>query len=65
MTILVTGGAGYIGRHICRALGKAEVVALDDLRNTSRAALPPGIPLIQEELSQAKVDWTRVEAVIH
>jgi len=65
MTILVTGGAGYIGRHICRALGKAEVVALDDLRNTSRAALPPGIPLIQEELSQAKVDWTHIDAVIH
>jgi len=65
MTILVTGGAGYIGRHICRALGKAEVVALDDLRNTSRAALPPGIPLIQEELSQAKVDWTHIDAVIN
>ena len=63
--ILVTGGAGYIGRHICRALGKAEVVALDDLRNTSRAALPPGVTLIQEELSKAEVDWSRIEAVIH
>ena len=63
--ILVTGGAGYIGRHICRALGNAEVVALDDLRNTSRAALPPGISLIQEELSTARTDWTRVDAVIH
>jgi UDP-glucose 4-epimerase len=63
--ILVTGGAGYIGRHICRALGKAEVVALDDLRNTSRAALPPGVSLIQEELSTARIDWTRVDAVVH
>jgi UDP-glucose 4-epimerase len=63
--ILVTGGAGYIGRHICRALGKAEVVALDDLRNTSRAALPPGVSLIQEELSKATIDWKRVDAVVH
>lgn len=63
--ILVTGGAGYIGRHICRALGKAEVAALDDLRNTSRAALPPGVTLIEEELSKSRIDWTRVEAVVH
>lgn len=63
--ILVTGGAGYIGRHICRALGKADVTALDDLRNTSRTALPPGVTLREEELSKARVDWTRVEAVIH
>jgi len=63
--ILVTGGAGYIGRHICRALGNAEVVALDDLRNSSRAALPPGVSLMQEELSEAKVDWASVEAVVH
>lgn len=63
--ILVTGGAGYIGRHICRALGDAQVVALDDLRNTSRAALPPGIPLLQEDLSKASIDWDRVDAVVH
>lgn len=63
--ILVTGGAGYIGRHICLALGKAEVVALDDLRNTSRAALPPGVSLLQEELSKARIDWARVDAVVH
>lgn len=63
--ILVTGGAGYIGRHICRALGNAKVVALDDLRNTSRSALPPGVALLEEELSKAVVDWDRVEAVIH
>ncbi len=63
--ILVTGGAGYIGRHICRALGEEQVVALDDLRNTSRAALPHGIPLLQEDLSKAAVDWERVDAVVH
>lgn len=63
--ILVTGGAGYIGRHICRALGKEQVVALDDLRNSSRAALPLAIPLIQEDLSKASIDWERIDAVVH
>jgi UDP-glucose 4-epimerase len=63
--ILITGGAGYIGRHICRALGNAEVSVIDDLRNTSRAALPAGIPLIREELSQARVDWAHIAAVVH
>jgi len=63
--IVVTGGAGYIGRHICRALGKADVVVLDDLRNSSRAALPPKVPMIEEELSKAKFDWSAVKAVIH
>ena len=35
MTILVTGGAGYIGSHTCRALAAAghEPVVLDDLSN--------------------------------
>src|SRR6185436_1849217 len=62
--ILVTGGAGYIGRHICRALDREKVVALDDLRNSSRAALQD-IPLLQAELSRAQIHWPRVEAVIH
>ncbi|HVR82958.1 MAG TPA: UDP-glucose 4-epimerase GalE [Planctomycetota bacterium] len=62
--ILVTGGAGYIGRHVCRALGRDEVVALDDLRNSSRAALGT-IPLIRAELATADVDWDRFEAVVH
>jgi UDP-glucose 4-epimerase len=62
--ILVTGGAGYIGRHVCRALGRDEVVALDDLRNSSRAALGT-IPLIRAELATADVDWDDVEAVVH
>lgn len=62
--IVVTGGAGYIGRHICRAFGKADVVALDDLRNSSRAALGD-IPLIRADLATAEVDWPKVRAVVH
>lgn len=41
MTILVTGGAGYIGSHTCvELLGQGyEVVVLDNLVNSSPAAL--------------------------
>ena len=41
MSILVTGGAGYIGSHTCVELlnGGYDVVAADDLRNSSREAL--------------------------
>ncbi|MEZ7951387.1 MAG: NAD-dependent epimerase/dehydratase family protein, partial [Halioglobus sp.] len=40
-TVLVTGGAGYIGSHACVALIEAgyEVVVLDNLCNGSALAL--------------------------
>ena len=40
-TILVTGGAGYIGSHICVELLQAgfKVVVVDNLSNSSRVAL--------------------------
>jgi UDP-glucose-4-epimerase GalE len=38
--VLVTGGAGYIGSHVCRALAAAgyQPLALDDLSNGARRA---------------------------
>lgn len=41
MTILVTGGAGYIGSHTCLELLDAgyEVVVVDDLRNSDAESL--------------------------
>ncbi len=39
--ILVTGGAGYIGSHVCMALLDAglDVVAVDNLSNSNKASL--------------------------
>lgn len=48
MTILVTGGAGYIGSHMVLALvdGGEQVIVLDDLSTGFRSAVPDGVPLI-------------------
>jgi UDP-glucose 4-epimerase len=41
MTVLVTGGAGYIGSHACLELLRAgrDVVVVDNLQNSSEASL--------------------------
>ncbi|MEW2401936.1 UDP-glucose 4-epimerase GalE [Streptomyces sp. NPDC046862] len=49
MTWLITGGAGYIGAHVARAMAGAgeRVVALDDLSAGVPARLPAEIPLVR------------------
>ncbi|AGS72962.1 UDP-glucose 4-epimerase GalE [Streptomyces collinus] len=49
MTWLITGGAGYIGAHVARAMADAgeSVVALDDLSAAVPARLPADVPLVQ------------------
>ncbi len=44
-TVLVTGGAGYIGSHVVRQLCEAgeRVVVLDDLSTGFRSAVPDGL----------------------
>jgi UDP-glucose 4-epimerase len=46
---MVTGGAGYIGAHIVRALQTAGhgVVVLDDLSTGARRKVPDGVPLVE------------------
>ncbi|MGZ5895812.1 MAG: UDP-glucose 4-epimerase GalE [Xanthobacteraceae bacterium] len=48
MTILVTGGAGYIGSHMVHALADAgeRLVVLDNLSTGFEWAMPKGVPLV-------------------
>jgi UDP-glucose 4-epimerase len=49
MTWLVTGGAGYIGSHVVRALGAAGlgVVVIDDLSSGHESFVPAGVPFVR------------------
>ena len=78
-TILVTGGAGYIGSHTCIALLDAgyDVVVVDDLSNgseraVSEAAAIAGSPITFHRIDVADADALdrvfashRIDGVIH
>ncbi|HZT96351.1 MAG TPA: UDP-glucose 4-epimerase GalE [Chloroflexota bacterium] len=71
MTILVTGGAGYIGSHTAKALSEAgmEPVAFDDLSTGHRDSVRWG-PLVEGSLADreqiaAALRRHSVDAVIH
>ncbi|MFE9253541.1 UDP-glucose 4-epimerase GalE [Streptomyces sp. NPDC006879] len=48
MTYLITGGAGYIGAHVTRAMTRAgqRAVVLDDLSTGDANRVPEGVPLV-------------------
>lgn len=50
-TYLVTGGAGFIGSHLCDELIKtSKVYVLDDLSTGFRANLPKGVELVEGDI---------------
>jgi UDP-glucose-4-epimerase GalE len=69
--ILVTGGAGYIGSHCCKALAEAgfEPIVFDNFSTGHREAVRWG-PIIQGDMRDAAalrkaVTSARAEAVMH
>ncbi len=57
MTVLVTGGAGYVGAHMLLALKEAGEAAhaLDDLSSGARALAPNGVPLAVADVGDRAV----------
>ncbi|WP_052867136.1 UDP-glucose 4-epimerase GalE [Streptomyces niger] len=72
MTWLITGGAGYIGAHVVRAMTGAgeRTVVLDDLSTGVAERVPEGVPLVVgSTLDRALLDRTiaehEVAGVVH
>ena len=63
MTILVTGGAGFIGSHVARALREAghDVLVIDDLSRGKRANLTDDIELAQVSITSPEVEQVITE----
>jgi UDP-glucose 4-epimerase len=72
MTVLVTGGAGYIGSHMVHALVDAgeRVVVVDNLSTGFRWAIPAEVPLVVGETGDSALMGSLmtqhgVDAIIH
>jgi len=72
MTVLVTGGAGYIGSHMVHALVEAgeSVVVIDNLSTGFSQFLPKGVPLLvgdaaDENLVEGAITAHGVESIVH
>ena len=71
-SVLVTGGAGYIGSHAVLALKDAgwRVAVIDDLSNGSRTLVPDGVPFFQGSIAErvlldSIIDELGIGAIMH
>lgn len=64
-TFLVTGGAGFIGSHLCEALlrRRQNVRVLDDLSSGSRANLPPGVEFLHGDIADPGIVSRALEGI--
>ena len=62
MTVLITGGAGYIGSHAVLAFQEAgyAVAVIDNLSTGRREAVPEGVPFVEGDVA----DQGRLEALL-
>jgi UDP-glucose 4-epimerase len=72
MSVLITGGAGYIGSHMVHDLVDRgeQVVVVDNLSTGFRWVIPPDVPLVEGEtgdgdLMRSVMERHEVEAIIH
>src|SRR5258708_27962890 len=71
-TVLVAGGAGYIGSHAVLALRDAgwRVAVIDDLSNGSREVVPEDVPIYQGSIAETVLldsilDEQQIGAIMH
>src|SRR6202163_809272 len=72
MTVLVTGGAGYIGSHVVHELAEknCSVIVLDNLSSGFRDAIPSDVPFFagdagDENFASTLIARHHVDAVMH
>ncbi len=72
MTVLITGGAGYIGSHAVVAFREAgyDVVVVDNLSTGHRDAVPTDVPFVEGDVGdvarmQGVIQAHKVTSVVH